>query len=635
MHDEIQSRHRHIASSIRTGLTFVGLGVLLAAAFFPALFGEVTTPYDDEGYFLTTLGQFLHHGSLYVHTSGTSYGPFYWSFIGLIFRLTAQNPTPTTGRLLVLGFTVASSVFFAGAVWRVTRGFLMSILCQVVTFVALISVAGAEPISPGSTIALLLSILVFALASYSVNQSNLSFVFAGIAIGALAMTKINIGIFALVGLAVGLVIGNSKWPRPLRGIIAVGAVLLPFVLMFQRLSIESMATWAFLVALSMVGTCILLSTDAVALQPKDLRAAVYGLAGIVLASLVWPLSTGTSLREMVAEVLVRPLHQVNLLTLFPIIEIQWLSILITGLVVTIAFWRHRFEIKRTLSPESRISWFALSAAAVVVLVLAIDSIPSTAPFGTWLPAIVLLPALALIADAEPRTRLALRLIVPIAILQSLHAYPVAGSQRAWGTVVVFVPCAIALAAGTRGLPLWRNIPLAIRVGAVGILCIFSALALNLWPVGQWVTYSDDVSLGLPGTEMIRVNPFIAAELRQLTSVIKQHCDTFYSAPPIDSLYIYTGIPAPTGQLANWAGMLTTSQEQEVSAALNHLQTIGKRVCVVRILDGLNSNAWTATGSEANRPIGHFIEMYQRVVAKIGPAAGFLPEYSVSVKGNGS
>ena len=91
--------------------------------------------------------------------------------------------------------------------------------------------------------------------------------------------------------------------------------------------------------------------------------------------------------------------------------------------------------------------------------------------------------------------------------------------------------------------------LQLRVGAVGILCIFSALALNLWPVGQWVTYSDDVSLGLPGTEMIRVNPFIAAELRQLTSVIKQHCDTFYSAPPIDSLYIYTGIPAPTGQLA--------------------------------------------------------------------------------------
>jgi len=30
----------------------------------------------DEGAFLVTIGQFLHHGSLYNHTHG-SYGPLY------------------------------------------------------------------------------------------------------------------------------------------------------------------------------------------------------------------------------------------------------------------------------------------------------------------------------------------------------------------------------------------------------------------------------------------------------------------------------------------------------------------------------------------------------------------------------
>jgi hypothetical protein len=626
------SRH---ADAIRAGLAFVGLGLVLAAVFFPFLFDSVTASYDDEGYFLTTVGQFLHHGSLYVHTSGTSYGPFYWSFLALIYRLSAQSPTPTTGRLLVLGFTVASSALFAGAVWRVTRDLLMSIVCQVVTFCILISVAGAEPISPGSTIALLLSVLVFALAGYSVTQSNVSLVFAGIAVGALALTKINIGILALVGLAAGLVVGNSSWPRPLRGVVAAGAILLPFVLMFQRLSLAGVATWAFIVAISMLGTCIILSADVVSLRPSALRPAAYGLAGVVLVSVLWPLSTGTSLGAMAAAVLVRPLHQVNLLTAFPVVQIEWLSLLVTGLVVAVAIWPHRSQDEGVLSPTSRVPWAALAVAGVVVLVLAVDSLNYLWDFGIWLPAIVLVPALALIADVEPSTRLALRLVVPIAILQDLQAYPVAGSQREWSTVAVIVPCAIAVSAGLKGLPLWREAPIAFRAGAVAVICVFSVFALNLWPVNGWVTYHDNVALGLPGTALIRVSPAQAAEYRQLASVIERNCDTFYSAPPMDTLYIYTGIPAPTGQLANWAGMLTTSEEQDASTALQHLQSAGKRVCVVRNLSGVNSDEWTAGGSEANLPIGKFIGSYQRVIAKVGGAAPYPSAYTVSVRGAGS
>jgi len=85
----------------QAGLVFGGLGLVLAVAFFPEFFNQVTT-YDDEGYFLVTVRQFLQHGSLYVHTSGASYGPFYWSFIGLIYRLTGHSPTLLSGRLLVL-----------------------------------------------------------------------------------------------------------------------------------------------------------------------------------------------------------------------------------------------------------------------------------------------------------------------------------------------------------------------------------------------------------------------------------------------------------------------------------------------------------------------------------------------------
>ena len=96
----------------RAWLTVSALALLLAIAFFPFMFDKIAV-YDDEGYWLVIIRQFLHHGSLYVHTSGTSYGPFYFSFMGLIYRLTGQNPTLFNGRLLVLLFTALTSGILA------------------------------------------------------------------------------------------------------------------------------------------------------------------------------------------------------------------------------------------------------------------------------------------------------------------------------------------------------------------------------------------------------------------------------------------------------------------------------------------------------------------------------------------
>jgi hypothetical protein len=619
------------------GLVFGGMGLFLAVAFFPQLFNTVAT-FDDEGFFLVTVRQFLHHGSLYVHTLGTSYGPFYWSFIGLIYRLTDQNPTLVSGRLVVLAFTTLSSGIFAAAVWRVTRNLLFSTLCQVATFCSLILVAGAEPISPGSTIVLLLSILVYALASFAVEQRNSLLVIAGMATGALTMTKINIGIFAVAGLAVALVVGNSAYPRWFRSIVGAGAVLLPFVLMFQRISETGIATFAFLVGVSMLGTCVVMSVDAISLAPRGLIAAVSGFGAIVFVSLLWPLLSGTSPGALFTAVFVRPLQQVNILTILPVVRVQWFAILITVLVV-IALCARRISVDQLLPPKSPIRYLALSAAALFVLVLGTETFGDLGIFGTfgaWLPAIVLLPALALIADVPPRIRLALRLIVPIAILQVLHAYPVAGSQVEWATVVMFVPCAIALAAGMDGLRMWREASLAVRGFAVGSLSVLIALTAGLWPLAVWVNYYDRQALHLPGAQLIRVDPKFGHELRLLTYVVKKNCDTFYSVPGLDSLYIYSGLPTPTGQLANWPGALTNSQEHEVVSELSHLEATGKRVCIVRDLNS-SHYAWNPGGSEANRPIGRYIRQYQRVISVFGGATNTLftdyPRYSVSIKGS--
>ena len=99
-------------------LSVVGLAIALSIAFFPSAFKGVSS-YDDEGSFLVVIRQFMHHGSLYVHTHGP-YGPFWFSLAGILFKLTGHDPTLTSGRIIVLVFTALSASMFAAAVWKLT-----------------------------------------------------------------------------------------------------------------------------------------------------------------------------------------------------------------------------------------------------------------------------------------------------------------------------------------------------------------------------------------------------------------------------------------------------------------------------------------------------------------------------------
>ena len=630
--DPGESEFESHAGVRRMALVFGATGIALAVGFFPLLYNR-TTVYDDEGFWLVTIRQFLHHGSLYNHTLGNSYGPFYYSFTGLLYRVTGQSPTLFNGRLFVLVFTALASGILAATVWRVTRSLPASILCEVATFCTLILVAGNEPMSPGSIIALGLSILVYAVASYAVEQRGHLLVVAGATAGGLTLIKINIGIFAVAALVFAFVVGNASFPKWFRVVVATGGVALPFALMLQRLSNTDVATLAVLVAVAMLGTSTVLSTDTIALAPRRLLLATEGFAGAVVVSLIWPLASGTSLSSVVIYVLVRPLQQVNIYTVLPVVDVQWIPITLTAIAV-VGVVTLRDSLDRILAQDSPIRRLALAFAAFIVMGLGIGTASATTDsYGRWIPAIAILPALAFLTNAPPSLRLALRFIVPISILQVLHAYPVAGSQEGWGTFLVFVPCTIALAGGLDGIRAWREARPHVRAFTAGSLCLIVALGAGLWPITAWVEYSHLKPLRLPGAQLVRVDKSRAKELRTLTRIVKRNCDTFYSVPGIDSLYIFSGLPTPTGLLANWAGAMTTGQEREVVQDLTRLQDAGKRVCIVR---DLNSPfyAWGPRGSEANRPIGRFIRHYNHTIASFGPfvTSEQVPHYSVSVRG---
>jgi 4-amino-4-deoxy-L-arabinose transferase-like glycosyltransferase len=597
-------------------LVMSGVGVLLTLAFLPLYFDKLER-YDDEGSLLVAIRRFLEHGSLYDHTHG-SYGPFYFSVNGAIFKVFG-DPTQFRGRVVVLLITALTVIVFAATVWRVTRSVVLSVLCEVAAFVVLIPDAGLSPIHPGAFVTLLVAALGYELVAYATDRRTYQLVLAGAALGGLLMTKVNVGLFAIAAVVVIFVIGNPRHRPWLRWLVGIGAVLLPFAVTSQRLYLLDTAQFAGLVSVSMLYVFVPLTADEVAFPPRAFLSIGAAMVATMLASCIWPLLSGTSPVELFRGVFIQPLDQVENLAFAIHPDVQWLAIVVTLAVLYAVMAVRRRGLERLAVQPPWLLDAALALAALIVLGLGL--------FGgvaAWLPAIAVLPALAYLAHAPRRARLALRVLVPVAILQMLHVYPVPGAQKSWALVAICAPCVIALWAGVRALPAWRATTRAARVLTGGALCVVLVIAAGPRPDEAWRDYLDARPLRLPGTHLIRLSAHDVVELRELVDVIRNRCDAFYSAPGFAGLYILTGLPAPTGQLANFPGVLNEREQRDLASQLHALEQQGARVCIVR--HERDFRGWLRS-SYGNGPLGEAVARYQRrvgrvnlyTVSRLGPA----------------
>ena len=234
----------------------------------------------------------------------------------------------------------------------------------------------------------------------------------------------------------------------------------------------------------------------------------------------------------------------------------------------------------------------------------------------------MLPALAWIAAAPAKFRLVLRLLVPLAILQILHAYP--SRDRSWvgGWSTMCVPCvlAIAFAAKTRpGIEARR----AVRCTAPRspVLSALLLLGAGLSPIKVWHDYSQLTPLDLRGARLVRLEKADVTTIRGLATFVQRQCDTFYSAPGFDSLYIYTGpARAEPASFSNWprgahdrrgpAPRLGERLEPDRAPS-------GERVCIIRNLKRFN--LWVASSYEKG-PLGQTLALYKHQIGHVGQYA---------------
>jgi hypothetical protein len=161
------------------------------------------------------------------------------------------------------------------------------------------------------------------------------------------------------------------------------------------------------------------------------------------------------------------------------------------------------------------------------------------------------------------------LLPPLAVLQALHAFPVAGSQVLWSALLLIPVGALCVANGVRGLAFSLDAPRKRHaVSAFGAIAASVAMvALVIIPLKQELVqaraaYQGSAELGLPGAENVRASPKDAANYRAIVTAIVQHCKSVVMLPEMHSFYLWTQQEPPTDYVTSAWGALNTNAYQQ-------------------------------------------------------------------------
>lgn len=552
---------------------WTGLGGLLAVIGY-LLINTTLMPYDDEGFLLISLRNYLAGLRLYDDVF-SQYGPWPYVYHQLITMLGGHAPlTHTLGRAITLFHWVAMALLCGLITWRLVRSQLAALAASSFVFTLTWQMT-SEPSHPGSHISLLVALAGTALAFLpGARRPALLYTGLGILIGLLLLTKVNVGLLLAAG-AGCFILRYTEWPAAWRKIAwlgPVGLLAVPWVLLGRQLHHEWALTFAIIFALAATGL-LWVTPDRVLqvrLAPRSWLAAVLATLATIAALCLWVGMRGTTMASLVQTVLISPLRMPSQF----MIGIHWywpaIPVAVTaGLITGLAGWdlRRRGELGGVsfgLVAAGRI----LALAAFLVQITRWPSYYGIFHFTCYCLPLLPLFVVPLARPADDARRLALWGVAGVALLQVLHAFPVAGSQLGWATFLCVPPLIAGLwelgeAIGTR----WA---VGRRLAQAGGLAVTAAavLVLGLMLQAGWDRYRTSRSLDLPGAESIYMNGITRQAVRLLNLNASIHADVLFSRQGMYSHNLWSGVPTPTAQNAtHWFWLLNEAQQQEIIARL--------------------------------------------------------------------
>ncbi len=546
-------------------LWFVFLTALAGVGAYYRMFTEFSA-YDDEGALMVSVKQYLGGLKLYKQIV-VPYGPVYYFYNWTVRTLSRTPVTHDVVRMSSLIPWLLTALVAALIVYRITGSLALASVTHLLTSLTLARFFQSEPGHPQELCILLLVCLAASGIVASIPRWRLlGMILLGALTTALLLVKVNIGTFAFLAVSLAILAHAPKTRLSRLAFYAAAAasVILPIVLMKSHLGDEPTRMYAVLVVLSMFAALLVLfrvpRTSSFQLRECWIALGSFAItfAGVILALKMDGVGPNAMLHALVLDSFTSYVNQGAWYLPLPADQ-GWLPWIVAGLAAVVFLSRNGAKKERT-EDELHYLKLAVTIFAVAAFFLGMPLFKLVLPF-CWL---VLYGRPGNGGDQQtfPRTLLCL-----VAVLQTLYAYPVAGSQRSFILVLPIIVVIICLG----DLSLWQHkrlsvvSPLLIRT-ATSVLLLCVVISYLVIAGNERQDYDSLPSLQLPGAGRIHLQPSQARDYRWLVQNLDDHCDIFMGLPELPSLHIWTG-KDPLRGLEMDAWILTASNEQQAAASV--------------------------------------------------------------------
>jgi hypothetical protein len=622
-------------------------GLVAAAATIAAYLAIFTqfSHYDDEGTLLVTLKAFVHGEALYRDVY-SPYGPFYYELFGGFFALTGLPVSTDASRLIVIVVWVLTSGLFGLVTQRLTGRLSLGVVGMIVAFGVLFGLVG-EPMHPHGLSVLLLGGFALLVVSVTPQKDLRSGAIGGAFLGALVLTKVNLGVYAVAAVALAAVLTVEPLHRRawLRWAVIAAFMAMPVFVVGRDLATGWVRSLLALEILAAAGILVTAS----ALRPqhgeddegmaKWLAASICGFAVALTAILAVILLAGSSLGDVYNGTVTQALRVRDaLVTEFPYTSVAVVggaAALTSALVV---LWlRPRGEGRPSIWPG------LLRAAAGLAIWLGVTgTVPlslNPTPGNPDVLALVLawvatVPAAGARMHVHERF---LRVLLPmLAVAETLQVYPVAGNQMRIAALL-FVPVGgLCIADGLVSLRAWsaaRGGLVSLRylvVACMAIIILGAKFALDelARPIAtNAATYRDQQSLALPDAGLLHLPHDQAKEYERVVALLHANrCTTFIGYPNVDSLYLWSKIDPPRPWAPGaWITALDSAEQRLIVERLR----ASPRPCAIRSESA--AAAWLNGKPRPDTPLVRYIFDRFRPVADLGDLEFLLPRHGSSAQ----
>ena len=528
--------------------------------------------YDDEGYYLATIGDYMA-GVPLLSPGAQGYGPFFYEVVAGLFKLLHLAPDNDTGRVVTAVVWLVASLAGGLIAYRLSRSLWLGVAAQALTF-GLLAALTAEPMGTYGMTSLLLLGLVGA-STIGTSRPRLSAALLGATVGALVLTKINVGGLAAIAVAFAWTAGlPDRRRRLLLPAAAAAATAVPFALTFPLLTSAWVIEFALVVASSMaaVGVACLVAGPG-PLRPPPARWIVAGAVALGAVSVGIAFAGGTRPVDLWGGLVVLPLRIPQLVTqpvsVNPGHDLWALGALAAAIAVA-----YRSGIDRVAPTAAGLARVAAGFFTWLSLLLMPNSIFLLALPLAW----VAVRGPEQVDDPAAYSRL---LLPALATLESLQAYPFAGTQLTLAAFCLIPVGAITLGDGIRQL---RAAGAQGRVSMRAIGSVAPATAainvaiLLLFAITAVAGFRTNTPLGVPGAELIRLPVGSASQLRMLVATVDRECSSFVTFPGMNSFYTWTGEAPPTRlRFEVWWLFVDDATQRSIVQQLS----TQPRLCVIR------------------------------------------------------